>query len=337
MILVLRIRKVMVKMKKQHYKKTEQLPIRSGFGYRTTAEEVLRNLDLTGRTALVTGGYSGLGLETTRALIQAGAHVIIPARRMDTAEQALYGLRNVEIEEMDLADLTSIQSFSRRILDRNLSIDLAILSAGIMACPETRVGPGWEAHFAINHLGHFALINTLWPAFVADGGARIVSVSSGAHGITPIRWGDVHFEQGYEKFEAYGQSKTANILFAVELDKRGYHQDVRAFSVSPGAILTPLQRHLSKEEMIDLGWIDEHGELADPNFKTPQQGAATQVWAATSPMLDRVGGVYCVDCDITKMAQEGVHDGVKDYAVDSQEAFRLWKLSAELTSVDMPD
>lgn len=323
-------------MNQQQYSKSDQRPIGSGFGCRSTAEEVLSSLDLTGRTALVTGGYSGLGLETTRALVQAGASVIVPARSRDSAERALSGLSRVEVEELDLADLASVKAFSRRVLDRGRSIDLAILSAGIMACPETRVGPGWEAQFAINHLGHFALICSLWPALIAGQGARVVAVSSGAHHITPIRWDDVQFEEGYERFQAYGQSKTANILFAVELDRRGAEHGVRAFAVNPGSILTPLQRHLSKEEMVAFGWIDNQDELADLSFKTPGQGAATQVWAAASPQLEGFGGVYCMDCDITALAQEGVQNGVKDYAVDAQEAMRLWKLSVELASVDIP-
>lgn len=325
----------MVTINQQQNSRTAQHSIGSGFGYRSTAEEVLLNLDLSGRTALVTGGYSGLGLETTRALVKAGARVIVPARRVYTAEQALSGLQNVEIEELDLSDLASVQAFSRRILGRGRGLDMAILSAGIMACPETRVGLGWEAQFAINHLGHFALINSIWPALVAEGGARVVSVSSGAHHITPIRWHDVQFEQDYDRWQAYGQSKIANILFAVELDKRGASQGVRAFAVHPGSILTPLQRHFSKDELVSFGWIDEHGAPADPSFKTPQQGAATQVWAATSPQLIGLGGVYCEDCDIAELAREGVPNGVKDYAVDPQEALRLWNLTVELTSVDI--
>lgn len=149
---------------------------------------------------------------------------------------------------------------------------MLILNAGIMACPETRVGPGWEAQFATNHLGHFALTNLLWPALASQGGARVVSLASAGHHFSPIRWDDIQFEHGYEKFPAYGQSKTATILFSVELDRRGAEHGVRAFSVHPGGIMTPLQRHMPKEEMIALGWIDESGQVANPAFKTPEQG-----------------------------------------------------------------
>ncbi|MGO4729251.1 SDR family NAD(P)-dependent oxidoreductase [Paenibacillus sp. 2KB_22] len=317
--------------------KTLQHKIGSGFDHRSTTEDVLSNIDLTGRLAIVTGGYSGLGLETTRALVQAGAHVVVTARRPAVAQEALSGLSGVEIDELDLADLSSVRSFAERFLASDRNIDMLILNAGIMACPETRVGPGWEAQFATNHLGHFALTNLLWPALASQGGARVVSLASAGHHFSPIRWEDIQFEHGYEKFPAYGQSKTATILFSVELDRRGAEQGVRAFSVHPGGIMTPLQRHMPKDEMIALGWIDESGQVANPAFKTPEQGAATQVWAATSPQLEGKGGVYCEDCDISELAPEdGGFYGVKKYAIDPGQAIRLWKLSVELTDTDIP-
>jgi NAD(P)-dependent dehydrogenase (short-subunit alcohol dehydrogenase family) len=309
-----------------------QTPIGSGFGPRTTAGEVLRGHDLGGRLAIVTGGYSGLGLETTRTLAAAGAGVIVPARRPDAAREALTGVAGVEVAGLDLTDLASVRNFAESIVSSGRHVDLLINSAGIMACPETRIGPGWELQFATNHLGHYALVNHLWRAFSGGRGARIVSVSSGAHGITPIRWDDVHFTRGYDRWQAYGQSKTANVLFAVHLDAMGRDTGVRAFSLHPGSILTPLQRHLAREEMIAAGWIDEAGDLADPTFKTPQQGAATQVWAATSPQLEGLGGLYCEDCDVAPLAESGA--GVRPYAVDPEEAAHLWKLSASLTGVD---
>lgn len=317
----------------QTYIRTPQHKIDSGFGLRSTAEEVLAGIDLSGKLALVTGGYSGLGLETTKALVKAGARVIVPARRPDAAQEALSSIENVEVEELDLSDLNSVKAFADRILEGGRSIDLAILNAGVMASPETRVGPGWELQFATNHLGHFALINRMWPLLVAGEGARVVATSSTGHHFSPIRWDNLNFEGNYHKFEAYGQSKTANSLFAVELDRRGAEQGVRAFAVHPGGILTPLQRHMGREEMIALKWIDEEGN-GNPGFKTPEQGAATQVWAATSPQLEGKGGVYCEDCDIAEPAQEeGPRVGVKDYAVDPAEAKRLWDLSVELTGV----
>ncbi len=317
----------------QAYTRTPQQKIESGFGLRSTADEVLKGIDLSGKLALVTGGYSGLGLETTKALVKAGARVIVPARRPEAAQEALSGVENVEVGELDLSDLNSVKAFADGVVASGRSIELAILNAGVMASPETRVGPGWELQFATNHLGHFALINRLWPLLTAGEGARVVATSSTGHHFSPIRWDNLNFEGNYHKFEAYGQSKTANSLFAVELDRRGAKQGVRAFAVHPGGILTPLQRHMGREEMIALKWIDEEGN-GNPGFKTPEQGAATQVWAATSPQLEGKGGVYCEDCDIAEPAQEeGPRVGVKDYAVDPAEAKRLWDLSVELTGV----
>lgn len=311
---------------------TAQHKIGSGFGHDTTADEVLSGLDLTGKLALVTGGYSGLGLETTRALATAGAQVVVPARRPEAAAEALAGISGVEVGELDLADLASVRSFADGFLASGRTIDLQINNAGIMACPETRVGPGWEAQFATNHLGHYALTNLLWPA-LADGGARVVSVSSSGHRGSAIRWDDPQFEQGYDKWAAYGQAKTANILFAVQLDALGKDSGVRAFSLHPGGILTPLQRHLPREEMVAFGWIDAEGNPLNPAFKSPEQGAATQVWAATSPQLDGLGGVFCEDCEIAELSTDGA-PGVRPYAVDPASAERLWTLSADLTGVN---
>ncbi|MEU8725692.1 SDR family NAD(P)-dependent oxidoreductase [Streptomyces antimycoticus] len=314
---------------------TPQHKIGSGFGARSTADDVLAGIDLTGRLALVTGGYSGIGVETTRALTKAGARVVVPARRVGAAQEGLAGIDGVEVDEVDLGDLDSVRAFAERFLASGRNLDIVIDSAGIMACPETRVGPGWEAQFATNHLGHFALVNRLWPAIEA-GGARVVSVSSTGHHASPIRWDDVHWRDDYDKWEAYGQAKTANVLFAVHLDRLGRERGVRAFSLHPGGILTPLQRHLPKQEMVERGWIDEDGDLLHPEaFKTPQQGAATQVWAATSPQLDGMGGVYLDDCDIAEPAPaDGSRVGVKEWATDPEQAARLWALSAELTGVN---
>ncbi|MBA3524344.1 MAG: SDR family NAD(P)-dependent oxidoreductase [Geodermatophilaceae bacterium] len=313
-----------------------QRPIGSGFGFgfgaHSTATDVLAGSDLSGKLAVVTGGYSGLGLETTRALTAAGATVIVPARRPETAAAALAGIDGVEQDIVDLGDLDSVQTFAERVVDRGRPVDIVIDNAGIMACPETRVGPGWEAQFATNHLGHFALVNRLRP--VLGDGTRVVSVSSMGHFRSGIRWDDVQFERGYDKWLAYGQAKTANSLFAVHLDTLGRHHGIRAFTLHPGGIRTPLQRHLPKQDMIDMGWIDEDGNAAHPSFTTPEQGAATQVWAATSPQLDGMGGLYCEDCDIAGPAEDATRTGVKDHAVDPEQAARLWALSAELTGVD---
>ncbi|MFR0355467.1 SDR family NAD(P)-dependent oxidoreductase [Streptomyces sediminimaris] len=314
---------------------TAQHKIGSGFGATSTADDVLAGIGLSGKLAIVTGGYSGLGLETTRALTGAGARVVVPARRRATAEEALADVSGVEVDEMDLGDQESVRGFAERFLASGRTVDIMIDSAGIMACPETRVGPGWEAQFATNHLGHFALVNRLWPA-IAPGGARIVSVSSRAHHFSGMRWDDVQWTRDYDKWGAYGQAKTANVLFAVHLDKLGRDAGVRAFSLHPGGILTPLQRHIPREEMIERGWIDEAGNVLNPQgFKTPEQGAATQVWAATSPQLDGLGGVYLEDCDIAEPAVDGDQSsGVKAWATDPEQAARLWELSAELTGVN---
>ncbi|MEU6714263.1 SDR family NAD(P)-dependent oxidoreductase [Nonomuraea sp. NPDC046802] len=313
---------------------TPQQKIGSGFGARSTAEDVLHGIDLSGKLAIVTGGYSGLGLETTRALARAGAHVVVPARRRDVAHEAVGAISGVEVDELDLADLDSVHQFAERFLDSGRDIDIVINNAGIMACPETRVGFGWEAQFATNHLGHYALVNRLWPA-IARGRGRVVSVSSVGHRRSGIRWEDMQFERGYDKWEAYGQAKTANVLFAVHLDALARDAGVRAFSLHPGGIMTPLQRHLPRQEMVAAGWIDEEGNPLDPSFKTPEQGAATQVWAATSPQLEGMGGVYCEDCDIAEVVTDDAQGmGVRPHAIDPGQAARLWTLSAELTGVN---
>ncbi|WP_328307233.1 SDR family NAD(P)-dependent oxidoreductase [Streptomyces sp. NBC_00442] len=326
---------------------TPQRRTGSGFGALSTTSDVLAGIDLTGKLAVVTGGYSGIGLETTRALAGAGARVVVPSRRLDVAEAAVADLPGVEVEALDLSDLDSVGAFAGRFLAAGRGIDVLVNSAGVMACPETRVGPGWESQFATNHLGHFALVNRLWPALTADGGARVVAVSSRGHQLSAIRWDDPHFRLGYDKWQAYGQAKTANALFALHLDVLGRDVGVRAFSLHPGEINTALVRHVSDEERIAAGWVDADGNWS-LDFKTPQQGAATQVWAATSPRLAGLGGVYCEDCDIAEPAAppapSGAADGELDHSVltsgvsphasDPAQAARLWTLSAGLTGVD---
>ncbi|MFC8827026.1 SDR family NAD(P)-dependent oxidoreductase [Streptomyces sp. NPDC057137] len=313
---------------------TQQHRIGSGFGARSTTGDVLRGIDLSGRLAVVTGGYSGLGLETTKALAGAGARVVVPARRPSTAEAAVEGIDGVEVDELDLTDLRSVEAFADRFLASGRGIDLMIDNAGIMASPETRVGPGWEAQFVTNHLGHFALVNRLWPA-IERGGARVVSVSSNGHQLSPMRWDDVQFERGYDKWQAYGQAKTANALFAVQLDALGRDSGVRAFSLHPGTIATSLGRHMSEAELADLSTAID-ASPTNGGWKTPEQGAATHVWAATSPQLVGMGGVYCEDCDIAEPAAPDtvLGSGVNAWATDPEQAARLWRLSAELTGVD---
>ncbi|MBO1765833.1 SDR family NAD(P)-dependent oxidoreductase [Allobranchiibius sp. GilTou38] len=308
-----------------------QTPLGSGFGADSTAAQVLEGVDLHGRRALVTGGYSGIGIEGVRALDAAGAQVVVPARRVDEAREALADVPDVQVVPLDLSDLQSVRAAAEGLAAQGDPFDIVIAGAGVMASPYQLVGDGWESQFATNHLGHFALVNRLWP-HLADG-ARVVSVSSVGHHRSGIRWDDMWFAGGYDKWDAYGQSKTANALFALELDRLGADRGIHAYSLHPGGILTPLQRHLPKQEQIAMGWIDEHGTPSDV-FKTTEQGAATQIWAATSAKLDDHGGVYCEDCDIAPMADGERRVGVKPWAHDPEQAQRLWQLSAELTGVD---
>jgi NAD(P)-dependent dehydrogenase (short-subunit alcohol dehydrogenase family) len=282
------------------------------FDASSTADDVLAGVDLTGRLAIVTGGASGLGLATTRALARAGATVVAAVRDPSTVD--LPPGDRVWLRRLDLADPGEIAKFAAEFD----AVDILIANAGVMACPETRVGAGWELQFAVNHLGHFALVHHLWPALRRAGAARVVSVSSNVRPDAPIRWDDPFFvREPYDRWAAYGQSKAANALFAAHLDVLGRPHGIRANSVHPGAILTPLQRHLTRDEMRAAGWIDEQGRPAD-YFKTPDQGAATQVWAAVTPDL---GGVHCADCATTP------------FRADPSDAARLWAMSASLTGL----
>ena len=311
---------------------TPQHPVNSGFTADSTITDVLAGIDLTGQLAIVTGGYSGIGTAVTRGLSEAGATVVVPARRPDQARKEIGEVPGVEIAELDLADLGRVQRFADDFLASGRSVDMLINNAAVMANELTRVGPGWESQFAIDHLGHFALTNRLWPALTDGGGARVVSVTSRGHKFSGIRWDDLNWDHGYDKWQAYGQAKTANVLFAVELDRRGQGAGVRAFAVYPAGVRTPLQRHLTDQEMRDLGWYDDQGNLA-PLFKTPEQGAAGEAWAATSRQLDGMGGVYIERCDIAEISEDR-QEGVSAYAVDPGSAERLWTISAQLTGVD---
>lgn len=314
----------------------DQQPIGSGFHAKSTAAEVLTGADLTGKNVIVTGGYSGIGLETTKALSAAGARVLVPARRVDVAEKALEGIEGVSVAQLDLADIASVRSFASNVVAGGAPIHILINNAGIMACPETRVGPGWEAQFGVNHLGHMAMTLDLLPVLRKASGARVVALSSTAHIITDIFWDDPHFEKTpYDKWKAYGQSKTADALFALGLDRREAENGIRAFSVHPGGIFTDLQRHLPDEEVVALGWKNEDGTVPDrvkAMFKTPEQGASTTVWAATSSKLDGVGGLYCENCDVAQLADENSQrwEHVRTWACDEAGADRLWGMSEKM-------
>ena len=237
---------------------TKQTRIHSGFGPTTTARQTLKDIDLTGKVAIVTGGYVGIGLETTRALGEAGATVIVPARTPEKARHALNGIPRVEQSRLDLRDPASIDAFATEFLATGRPLHILINNAGIMATPLTRDGRGYESQFATNHLGHFQLTARLWPALRKARGARVVSLSSRGHQRTAVDFNDPNFEhRPYDRWEAYGQSKTANVLFVVELDRRGGANEIRAFAVHPGAILTELSRHMTNEE------LNSHGVYAN--------------------------------------------------------------------------
>ena len=317
-----------------------QKPINSGFSNQSEPKDILKNIDLHNKVAIVTGGYSGIGLETTKALVAVGANVIIPAKRPEIANQNLNGVvSETNIIKMDLGNLNSVKNFTNSFKENFNTLSLLINNAGIMACPETRVGDNWESQFAINHIGHFLLTRELMNILADTEGSRFVSLSSSAHALTGILWDDIHFnKQPYNKWMAYGQSKTASSLIAIELNKKMKDYGVESFSVHPGGIITPLQRYLEKEEMIALGWMDEDGspsELAKNFFKSPSQGASTTLWCATSNDLNGLGGVFCEDCDIAKRKSEVDESlqryfGVADWAVDTDEALKLWELSEKI-------
>lgn len=315
---------------------SHQRPVASDFHAKSTGAEVLSDVDLVGKTAIVTGGYSGIGLETVKALAAKGVTVIVPVRSPEKAGEALAAVEGqVQTSPMDLADLASVTEFAEHMLEELASLDMLINNAGVMACPEARVGPGWESQFGINHMGHFALATALMPLLQKTPGARVVALSSTAHKISNILWDDIHYTQTpYDKWQAYGQAKTANALFANALSRRLVATGGSAFSVHPGGIFTPLQRHLPQEEMIALGWLDDTGEpseLAKQGFKTPEQGCATTLWAATSPLLEGVSGVYCEDCNIAAPTNHESPTarffGVDVHASDDAAAERLWDLS----------
>ena len=317
----------------------DQVPTQSGFPAKTTGAEVLEGIDLTGKTAIVTGGYSGIGLETVRALLGQGASVIVPVRSADKASKALSEFQgDVSTAALDLSDLKSVRSFVDHVTGGHARLDLLINNAGIMACPEARVGPGWESQFGVNHMGHFALTTGLLPLLERTEGARVVALSSTAHKLTDIVWDDIHYERSpYDKWQAYGQAKTANALFANALSRRLQPSGGLAFSVHPGGIFTPLQRHLPKEEMIALGWLGEDGEPSEQArdvFKTPEQGCSTTLWAATSTLLKDKPGVYCEDCDIAAPTDPespyARYLGVNAHACNDESAERLWEISEKL-------
>lgn len=312
---------------------SDQKPLGNGPGPKATALELLDGVDLSGCEVIVTGGYSGIGMQTVLALASAGARITVPARQAGLAQARLEGIAGISIARMDLSDPASVRRFADDYRSSGRKLDLLVNNAGVMACPLHRTAAGWESQFAINHLGHFLLFDGLLPVLRAAGRARVIALSSAAHVMSGINWQDpVYEERPYDKWEAYGQSKSANALFALAVDLRERDNGIRAFSVHPGGIFTGLQRHLPEDEIIALGWRNADGTIPAAIaalFKTPAQGASTTVWAATSPDLEGKGGVYCEDCDIAPPGGPGSQrwEHAREWICDDAAARRLWSLS----------
>jgi NAD(P)-dependent dehydrogenase (short-subunit alcohol dehydrogenase family) len=325
---------------------TVSTPITTPFGAESTAAEVVAGIDLTGRRAIVTGGASGIGIETARALAGAGAEVTLAVRNVEAGERAAAqitrttgtrttgarttgteatGSKPVLTARLDLADQASVAAFAAA-WDGPLHI--LVNNAGIMAAPLMRTPEGWEMQFATNHLGHFALATRLHGVLAAAGSARVVSVSSSAHLRSPVVFEDIHFlERPYEPWAAYGQSKTANVLFAVEATRRWAGDGITVNALMPGGIRTGLQRYVTDEELERLRGQSGGGGAS---WKTPEQGAATSVLVATSPLLDGIGGRYFEDCNEAGLNEPGSRRGVAAYALDPGSAVLLWQVSADM-------
>lgn len=337
-------------MDKNNYQGALQHPINSGFNAASTTSDVIKGIDLHGKTAIVTGGYAGIGVETVKALVSAGATVIVPARSIEKANRSLEGIANVEVETMDLMDPKSIDFFAENLLASGRNLDLLINNAGIMWVPLQRDARGYESQLSTNYLGHFQLTAKLWPALVKADGARVINVSSWGHHFSPFIFEDPNFlNRDFESFSAYGQSKTASILFSLELDNRGKNVGVRSYSLHPGIISeTELGRNVPHEDLLNYGIFDEDGKVInDPSkgLKSLSQGASTTVWCATSQQLNGIGGVYCENNDVAELDNLQDTDSkeitdsitiiksVMPYALEEEAAKKLWTLSEELTGI----
>ena len=318
----------------------KQHPLGTPFLPASTADEVLAGVDLTGKNAIVTGGHAGIGLEVTRALSRAGASVTVGARDPNRAAAALAGIEGVEIGQLDLVDPRSVDAFGANWLESGRPLHILINGAGASGGPE-RDARGYETQFATNHLGHFQLTLALLPALRAAHGARVVNVSSGAQRFGRIRWDDPNFTSDYDSRAAYAQSKTANVLFAVELDHRWADDCIRGYAVHPGVVVgTKLNSSAGDAALKRMGLIDEAGQpIIDPAIgkKTPSQGASTVVFAATSPMLAGIGGVYLKDNDVSplddaprELTADYIPAEVVSHSIDPVSAERLWALSERL-------
>ena len=335
-------------MEKNNYQGALQHPLGSGFSATSIATEVIKGIDLTGKIAIVTGGNAGIGLETTKVLAAAGATVIVPARDIEKARKNLGGIPKVELETMDLARPETIDAFAEKFLSSGRPLHLLINNAGIMWVPLQRDSRGFESQLSTNYFGQFQLVAKLWPALKNANGARVVNVSSLGHHMAPFNFDDPNFEhREYQTLLGYGQSKTASNLFALELDNRAKAHQVRAYSLHPGSIAgTELARDADMELFKQMGFFDESGNMRPEilaSLKNIPQGAATSVWAATSPLLNNIGGVNCEDADIAELLSEDsaiqssakLHQsGVMDYSLDKSSAKKLWDLTEEMTGIE---
>lgn len=317
---------------------TEAARITSRFDANSTALEVARFADLNGMTAIVTGASSGIGTETARALATAGADVILAVRNVSAGRAAAVtinqqlGMERARVEQLDLASLASVRAFAAGWGARPLHI--LVNNAGVMATPFGRTADGFETQMGVNHLGHFLLARLLVPNLVAAAPSRVVVLSSGAHHICNVDLDDLNYEhRPYDPFRAYGESKTANNLFAVGFTRRFGDAGVFANAVMPGAVHTNLGRHITADMMRDAGWMDEKGGVPGMRFKSAAKGAATSVWAATAPELEGVGGLYLEDCQqAAPWSADNPLIGVKSYSLDPDTADRLWTLSERMTA-----
>jgi NAD(P)-dependent dehydrogenase (short-subunit alcohol dehydrogenase family) len=326
-------------MRQNNYQGALQKQVGSGFNAKSTAIEVIQGINLTGKIAIVTGGNTGIGLETTRTLAAAGATVIVPARDIEKAKRNLQGIANVELEAMDLMNPYSIDAFAKKFIASGRPLHLLINNAGIMWVPLRRDDRGIESQLATNYLAQFQLTARLWSALKQANGARVVNVSSQGHQFAPFNFEDPNFKnREYETLQGYGQSKTAVNLFSLELDARAQSSNVCVYSVHPGSIAgTELGRDASLELFQKMGFCDEKGNLLPEvaaSLKNIPQGAATTVWCATSPLLKNVGGIYCEDGEVASIASDtSIGGGVKSYSLDEATEKRLWKWSEEMTGI----
>jgi len=311
----------------------------SRFGAETTASEVAEGIDLRGKLALITGGSSGLGQETARVLAERGAHVVLTARAVPKGEAVAAEIRKstgnsqVEVEELELGSLPNIRAFAERFLARHGALHILVNNAGVMACPFAKTSDGFEMQFGSNHVGHFLMTCLLAPALRNGAPSRIVSVSSRGHHLSPVVFDDIQFERRpYDKWQSYGQSKTANVLFAVGLERRLGSRGVHANGLHPGGIITELGRHLQPE---DFEFLQKRN--TGLQFKSVEAGAATSVFAASAPELEGRGGLYLEDCQIAAVNDApNALNGVKSYALDPQNADRLWEISEKLVGRAFP-